>query len=98
MNKILSMAIARDVDEFGLPIIAGRQVIIDGTGTIDRVASDGLIINDAFYGFASTVQFFSEKNTPVSLEYFTRGDSVGFRMGENGGLMTLWKLPERNGE
>ncbi len=87
-------AAAQDVDEFGLPIVPGRTVVIERMGTVNRIEEAGMVVDDAWVGFSARTRFFSRKNQPIQRDALQEGDKVGFAMEADGTTAkAVWKLP-----
>ncbi len=87
-------AVAQEVDEFGLPMVPGRTVVIDRMGTVNRIEEGGMVVDDAWVGFSPRTRFYSRRNQPVERRALQVGDKVGIAMAADGVTATaVWKLP-----
>jgi hypothetical protein len=59
-------------------------------GEIGDMSADGMVIDDFFYKFSSSVVFLSGDKKPVSSRSFRRRMKVAFRLNENLEIIAMW--------
>ena len=64
----------------------------DGTGRIDRIAKDEIVINDCWYGFSPFVEFATPKRKHASRSQFRPGNFVGYTINSKKEIISLWLL------
>ena len=62
-----------------------------GTGTIDRIGENAVVINDMKYNFASNVKFLSNSGGDLIKSMFKMGDPVNFVLNSNNDIIALQK-------
>jgi hypothetical protein len=62
----------------------------DGRGRIDRITNDEAVIGDRYYELALGLQCNTPEARSVSRLHFEKGDSVGFRLNDEGKIESLW--------
>ena len=66
----------------------------DGTGRIDRIAKDEIVIDDCWYGFSPFVKFATPKRKDASRSGFRPGDFVGYTINPKKQIIFLWLLKQ----
>jgi len=64
----------------------------DGTGRIDRIAKDEIVINDCWYGLSPFVEFATPNRKHASRSGFRAGDFVGYIINSKKEIISLWLL------
>ena len=64
----------------------------DGSGVIDVIGKQDIVINDCFYKFSDYPVFNTYHNVNVSLDRFRVGDTVSFIKNEKGEIKSLWLM------
>ena len=64
----------------------------DGTGSIDRIAKDEIVINDCWYGFSPFVKFATPKRKHAARSQFRPGHFVGYMVNSEKQIISLWLL------
>ena len=62
-----------------------------GSGTIDSIGPNAVVINDMKYNFASNVKFLSNTGDDLTKSLFKNGDSVDFILNSNSEILALQK-------
>jgi len=62
-----------------------------GTGTIDSIGENAVVINDMKYEFASNVKFLSNTGDDLTKSLFKKGDPVDFILNSDREILALQK-------
>ncbi len=81
--------------ERGKTIHKGYPKKFDGSGPIDRIDEDAIVIRDAWYKLASDVTFHAPANRSTTIGYFEIGYIVGFIKNKNGEINSLWLIRKK---
>ena len=60
------------------------------TGKIDQISKEGVVIEDHYREFSSSVVFLSKTRKPISSTRFKAGMYVGFRLNLKGEIIAMW--------
>lgn len=64
----------------------------DGKGKINRIVSEEVIIGDREFPFHAQVTFNTPDAPRCSRYMFEQGDYVGYKLSDDGGIVSLWRL------
>jgi len=67
---------------------------LDGSGHIDRIGEEDIVIDDHHFLFAKRVRCATLKNPHVKKSRLSEGALVGFVTNDKGEIVSLWTLPE----
>jgi len=63
-----------------------------GTGRIDRIAADQIVIDDTLYGLSPNAEFATPTRKHASRSSFRVGNRVGYITNENRKIISLWLI------
>lgn len=64
----------------------------DGWGTIDRLGTDEVVIDDTQYALSPSVSYHFPSASDVSASWFKPGHLVGFLKNATGEIISLWRI------
>ncbi len=64
----------------------------DGWGTINRLTTVEVVIDDALYALAPSVTYHFPSASDVSASWFKPGHLVGFLKNARGEILSLWRI------
>lgn len=67
---------------------------LDGSGHIDRIGEEGIVIDDHYFPLAKRVRCATLKNPYVKKSRLAEGTLVGFVTNDKEDIVSLWTLPE----
>lgn len=65
---------------------------VDGTGTIDRIAEQEIVIDDNLFKYDRRVTWLDEQGYAAAASSFNVGDRIVYRLTEQGRIDLLWKF------
>ena len=79
-------------DEGGVVLPGHYPDKFDGTGHIDRIGDNEIVIDDSLYRISSFVKYHTPKTSNTSSGWFRAGDLVGFIKNSNNEIISLWLM------
>ena len=73
------------------PIYPGYPIAFSARGHIDRIGSEGIVIDDMYFKL-SGVRFNKPNNLGVSKSDFAAGDAIGMVLDKKGRLKSVWLM------
>jgi len=64
----------------------------DGWGTINRLATEEVVIDDVLYALSPSVTYHFPSASDVSASWFKPGHLVGFLKSATGEIISLWRI------
>ena len=64
----------------------------DGTGRIDRIAPNEVVIDDSLHGLSSSAAYHTLRMRDASRSSFHAGDLVGYLMDSKGKITSIWLI------
>ena len=64
----------------------------NGTGRIDRITADEIVINDTLYRLSPNAEFATPTRKHASTSSFRAGNRVGYITNENHEIISLWLI------
>ena len=70
----------------------GTNVEFSGAGTIDRLATDEIVVNDTLLKLSDDIIYYAKDGSPGSASNFHLGSYVGYLLNSQGKIVSLWKI------
>ena len=92
VQSLASPAQGIDTQRMSLPDYYPKW--LDGSGHIDRIGDEDIVIDDHYFPLAKRVRCATLKNSHVKKSSLREGVLVGFVTNDRGEIVSLWTLPE----
>ena len=86
----ITLPVVSYAGEYGFPEYYPGN--FDGSGRIDRIAADEVVINDSLFGLSPEVEYHTKITRNASSAWFKEGKFIGYITNSRREIVSLWLI------